>query len=377
MTAPQPARSPRGPKPWLARATLIVVGLLVAVVTAEVSLRIFGIGYGGVHMATSDVLHHEHPRDYRFVSYHRSREYGGHTVFFDNAGRRANPENPQGRRASPEHLQFDQTDSEVSVVVMGDSFVEALQVAHEESFVGRLQNAASPNVSVENYGTSSYSPALYLLQWRTRIRDRAPTHVFLMLFGNDIRNDEEMTAIAELDTSGDIVAVSGAKPGLFDRVARMTYLGRLVRKVQLQLEWMWDHRQEERNEPAYEFVEEDPEMTDLTDRYLRQLVGEVTETGAQVVLMAVPSRERTLRPTGAASRPVFHDIVRDWADRQVVPFVDLSTPFAAAAGEAEPLFFARDIHFTAHGHRVVADTLLAAYPEVFGRTVDAKRTDRP
>ena len=28
-------------------------------------------------------------------------------------------------------------------------------------------------------------------------------------------------------------------------------------------------RQEERNEPAYEFVEEDPEMTDLTDGYLR------------------------------------------------------------------------------------------------------------
>ena len=143
---------------------------------------------------------------------HRSREYGGHTVFYDDAGRRANPENPQGRRASPEHLQFDQTDSEVSVVVMGDSFVEALQVAHEESFVGRLQNAASPNVSVENYGTSSYSPALYLLQWRTRIRDRAPTHVFLMLFGNDIRNDEEMTAIAELDTSGDIVTLWSAEP---------------------------------------------------------------------------------------------------------------------------------------------------------------------
>ncbi len=306
-------------------------------------------------------------RDYRFVSYHRSREYGGHTIFYDDAGRRANPEHPQ----------LDQTDSKMTVVVMGDSFVEALQVAHEESFVGRLQDAASPNASVENYGTSSYSPALYLLQWRTRIRARAPTHVFLMLFGNDIRDDEEMTAIAELDTSGDIVAVSGAEPTLFDRVARMTYLGRLVRKVQLQLEWMWDHRHEERNEPAYEFVEEDPRMTELTDRYLRQLVDEVTETGAQIVLMAVPSRERTLRPTDATSRPVFHDVVRDWAEREAVPFVNLSTPFAAAAGETEPLFFARDIHFTAHGHRVVADTLLAAYPEVFGQTVDVQRTDRP
>ena len=335
---------------WLARAMMVVVGLLVAVITVEVSLRILGIGYGGVHMATSDVLHHEHPRNYRFVSYHRSREYGGHTIFYDDAGRVANPEHPQ----------FDQTDSEVTVVVMGDSFVEALQVAHEESFVGRLQDAASPKASVENYGTSSYSPALYLLQWRTRIRARAPTHVFLMLFGNDIRDDEEMTAIAELDTSGDIVAVSGAEPRLFDRVARMTYLGRLARKVRLQLEWMWAHRHETRNEPAYEFVEEDPEINDLTDKYLRQLVREITDTGAQLVLMAVPSRERTLRPIGAASRRVFHDVVRDWAERQAVPFVDLTTPFAAAAEEPEPLFFARDIHFTAHGHRVVVLLLVGA-----------------
>ncbi len=39
---------------WLARATMVAVGLLVAVVTVEVSLRILGVGYGGVHMATSN-----------------------------------------------------------------------------------------------------------------------------------------------------------------------------------------------------------------------------------------------------------------------------------------------------------------------------------
>lgn len=98
---------------------LFMGSVLVAAIVVEVSLRILGIGYGSVHMASSAVLHHVHPRDYRFVSYHQSREYGGHVVYYDEAG----------RRADPIGTVADQPRHEVSVAVMGDSFVEALQVA--------------------------------------------------------------------------------------------------------------------------------------------------------------------------------------------------------------------------------------------------------
>lgn len=187
-----------------------------------------------------------------------------------------------------------------------------------------------------------------------------------MLFGNDVRDDAEMTEIAQVDPDGQIVAVSGTEQTLFTYLARLTYLGRLLRKSQLQLAWMWQHRGEQVGRPVFEFVEENPDLTDLTDGYLRRLVSEVEESGSQLVLTAVPSRDDILRRDGLRTTGVFHDTVQAWAERHTVPFVDLSTPFATAADAGAQLFFARDIHFTAEGHRVVADAILVEYPEVFG-----------
>lgn len=118
---------------WYGRLLLIVAGFVVALIVVELMLRLLGIGYGTVHMFSSWLLHHEHPKNYQFVSYHRSGEYGGHSVFYDEWGRRADPD---GIR--------DNTDKDnVSVAMMGDSFVEALQVSYGDSFVGRLRAAAA------------------------------------------------------------------------------------------------------------------------------------------------------------------------------------------------------------------------------------------
>ena len=117
-------------------------------------MRIFGVGYGTVHMASSPTFHHVYPKNYRFVSYHPSGEYGGHVVYYDEDSLRAAPQRALERAdgAAP------------TVAFVGDSFVEALQLSHERSFVGRLEEFASGGATVRNYGTSSYSPLLYLMQ---------------------------------------------------------------------------------------------------------------------------------------------------------------------------------------------------------------------
>lgn len=330
-------------------------GIVAAAVVAELTLRLLGLGYGNVHMEPSELLHHAHPRDHRFVSYHRSGEYGGHVVYYDEAGRRADPSPRAAEAASTRTI----------VAFMGDSFVEALQVSFEQSFVGRLDRMSEGRATIYNYGTSSYSPALYLLQWRHRVQHISPTHVFVMLFGNDVRDDAEMTEIAERGPGGEILSVSGRPDSSLARLARSTYLGRLIRKVQLQLAWQWEHRGEAAEGARFAFVEENPELSTLTRRYLRTLVEEVRDAGATVVLTAVPSRAQTLSGGEGNRHPTFHDHVRVWAEKHGVPFVDLAQAFEAAEA-TEPLFFARDIHFTAAGHRVVAEALAAAYPEVFG-----------
>lgn len=317
-------------------------------------------------MASSPVLHHAHPQNYRFVSYHPSGEYGGHVVYFDEDGLRADPEATKERRAV----------SQTTVVLMGDSFVEALQVSHEDSFAGRLQAAAPDDVRILNYGTSSYSPLLYLLQWRHQVAVTSPTHVVLMLYGNDVRDDEGMTDLSERDAAGKIVAVPGPEVGGLALLMRGSYLARFLNKVRLQLAWAWKHRGEARDAPLTGFIEENPDIAELTDSYLRELVDEVRRSGAEIILTAVPSKERTLARARRTGEPTFSDKVRAWSQANGVPFVDLEVAFYAAAdasvdldaardGVGEPLFFARDIHFTSAGHQMVAKTLATAHPTIF------------
>ena len=341
----------------IAPIVLLVGSMTVGVILAEVVLRTFGFSYGNTHMESSSVLHHVHVSDHRFISYHSSQEYGGHLVYYDNDGLRASPEATTKEEGTPTFV----------VAFLGDSFVEALQVSHEESFVGRLEAAAPSGVSTRNYGTSSYGPLLYLLQWKTQIRNVKPTHVFLMLYGNDIRNDEAMARIATYDHTGTVVSVPGPKQTWGATLARKFHLLRLMNMVRLQLLWVWEHRDETSETPVAAFIEENPNINELTGRYLRQLVAEIRASGAALVLMAVPSKERTLRSKLRTNEPSFATKVQKWATDHTIPYVDLSSAFYAAADDKIQVFFDRDIHFTTEGHKIVADVLTVACPKLFSQ----------
>jgi lysophospholipase L1-like esterase len=83
--------------------------------------------------------------------------------------------------------------------------------------------------------------------------------------------------------------------------------------------------------------------------------------------MAVPSRYRLM---GDGTVPVgeldFHEKIRRWAAAQGIEFVPLSPTFEAAGREARP-YFLSDIHFNEAGHRLAADAITNALPELFGR----------
>ncbi len=59
------------------RGAALVLGLLVAMAGAEVTLRLAGMGFGNSPMEPDPYLHHVHPKNYRFVQQHPSGELGG------------------------------------------------------------------------------------------------------------------------------------------------------------------------------------------------------------------------------------------------------------------------------------------------------------
>lgn len=79
----------------------------------------------------------------------------------------------------------------VPILLLGDSFMEALQVEHEQSLAGLLQqqlpDVVGAPVAVRNAGMAGWSPSHYLLRARTLIpRDRYGLVIVAIFVGNDV-----------------------------------------------------------------------------------------------------------------------------------------------------------------------------------------------
>lgn len=331
---------------------LLITGTLVTMlVGAEIVLRILGIGYAYSRVEPDPVLHHVHPPGFSYVRHDRSGEVENHRVAFDEEGRVVDPDGPAPRPAG---------EARYRVAFLGDSFVEALQVPYRESFVGRLEGWASEETRVANFGVSSYSPILYRLQWGREVAGFRPTHVVLLLYGNDVRNDEEYGRLARYDATGELVAVPGPRLTWWKRFARNSYVLRILRMMQMR----WEHRGEGGEAEVGGHVEENPELSPETIAHLDALREEIEASGATLIVMAVPSRYALRNGSLPEGAPEFSDSVEAWARGAGVRYVDLAAAFRRARSRM-PLFLEQDIHFNRTGNEVVAETVSEALPELF------------
>ena len=99
------------------------------------------------------------------------------SLFTDSLGQRVGPHGP---RAAAKH-----------VLLLGDSFMEALSVEHEESIAGQLESRlsalAGEPVRVDNTGVGGWDPSQYLLQAsRSLGRERYDLVLVAVYLGNDI-----------------------------------------------------------------------------------------------------------------------------------------------------------------------------------------------
>ena len=331
---------------------LLTLSTVVALSIAEISLRVLKIGYGNAPQESDPIFHHVHPAEYRFLSYNPTGEYGGYEIYYD-ADRLA---------ANPSAIHEKNPNSTCRVAFLGDSFTEAGQVAYSDSFVGILER--NSDCTVKNYGMSSYSPIFYLLQWREMVRKFKPTIVIVQLYSNDVSGDQDYIKIAKKDVNGEVIAVPDHEGGWLTRQLRKSYLMRLLRKVQLQLLWIYENREKEKNIVAG-MVEENPDITKLSADLIKTLAGEVEASGAQFVLTVVPSKFRIVNNLIDNKTPQFSDKWKDFSQKNNISFMDLTQPFEKEAENGVQLFFDSDIHFNENGHRVVASELVKHCPNIF------------
>ncbi len=337
----------------------LALGLLASLVGIELTLRIMKMGYGNSPVEPDPFLHHVHPRNYSFVQRHPSGEFGGFEVDYNADGRVY-----RGRASAP--FTPPQRTAPCRLAIMGDSFAEAGQVPFSASYPGLLESTASQRCEVRNYGVRSYSPSVYLVQWTREILNWKPTDVFLLLFGNDIADDQGYMAAAVIGPDGFPTAIRGPEGGWLISQLRRLFSARFARTITMQLTWMWEHRGEDLMRIGG-VVEENPDWVSPTTDMVLELNRRVRADGARLVIMVVPSRYKMMGDAKFRIDKDLHEKVKEWSAASNLEFLDLDEAFTRAARAGIPLFFRQDIHFNEEGHALTAAVIGRAYPALFSK----------
>ena len=95
------------------------------------------------------------------------------------------------------------------VIVLGDSYTEALQLPADKNFCGLLEGLLTDHleqnykkVEVLNAGVSGYSPLNYYLYFQRELARLKPDMVIVQLFANDVFEDHTAKAKSLLDEQG-------------------------------------------------------------------------------------------------------------------------------------------------------------------------------
>lgn len=319
------------------RIFVVIVAIVLALGFAEIFLRFLGVGYGSNPLEASNVLHHVHPKNYKFFVHDPRGEYGNFYVVFDNDRYRVSDISKSNRPVK----------SGRQIYFLGDSFTEASQVDWKESFVGRIE--ALPSVGyVRNMGVSSYSPIFYLVMFRNELANLRNVDVVLQLYENDYAGDLSMYEKLGGVEIGGINKIDGGPSSTAIKILRYSYLARLVRKVQLQIAYVLTYKPHGLQEDLsfYHGINKR-----LTHDLIKDIKKECDSRGVKLHLMMIPDKPLSMKNQCCDSDFV-HSGVKQFAIEENIGFIDLASYFSKTIYQ-DKLFFKTDIHLTNLGHEIV------------------------
>ncbi len=177
-------------KRFLTKVALILFGLLIGVIIAELGLRAAGYSYPGFYMPDATRGHALIPGMEGWY-----RKEGEAHVRINSAGQR-----------DRERTKVKAADT-IRIAVIGDSHAEAFQVPVEQAFWSIMEenlraSGSIPGKQIEvlNFGVSGYGTATELLTLRERVWDYAPDIVLLAVTTNNdvVDNSRALKKTAEV-----------------------------------------------------------------------------------------------------------------------------------------------------------------------------------
>ena len=338
-----------------ANLLLLLFSLAFCLVGAELALRLLRLGFNNTPLNPSATRHHQHPTNYTFQAYSLQDEWGGFEIQTDRFGNRSLKGLCEFPAAGPKR----------HVLMLGDSFVEGFQVSDADSMAGQLQQQiCGAGVAVHNLGVSSYSPVLSEIQLREYQQQHPQGPVLLaggvvvhVLYDNDLDGDQGYSSQLQPDSNGEMVVSSETQLSPLERLARVSYLARLLRRAQLTVTEL-GRRQEltTAQSPVASSAGEQCQRSAAelapTRRALRAIRDRVAAAGGRYLISAVPSDPR--------KAPHLEPCFAQLAQELEVPYVPMAPELLR---QPEAFYFTHDMHLNPQGNRYAAGQLLLALPE--------------
>lgn len=294
------------------------------------------------------------------------------------------------------------------ILVLGDSFIEALQVPLEDSFSRRLEADLEARmgrgaVQVSSMGVSGYGTASEVLYYERFGRDLDPDLVLLAFYpGNDVRNNSPILepllrpvygddgALERVVTLGKDSRKAEASRGLLWRSQAYRYARKiLLTKQPVLAGFLADlgllKRGALREEQSEGGVPVDygvyaahvsaawEDAWRRTTQNLARMKRDVESDGARFAIMIVTARDYVYPEAWARileANPEMRErewdleapelrVVR-WCKENAIPCIRLSPTFVEHARQGESLHFMYDGHWNAKGHALAARTVAAS-----------------
>lgn len=350
----------------LANLALLAAASVVGLLVCEGLVRV--LGFGTERFEAVAGIPFKHRANIRFVN----RKENPNRVVMNNWGfhdRRRDPETPGYR-----------------ILVLGDSFVEGLQVAVEDLFTSRLElllRRRDPEVEVVNAGLGGIGTAHEFLIWRDFFHERIRLDHVLLVFcnGNDLANNHPLleSAVNGNETenkafvrpTGEVYVVprGARRQRLADRVASVSVLARTVRRKLYLLRKSLRRKLAAAQAgtgtagdpgpppPAPELGEAWDQAIAGTLRLLDRWHGELRAAGVEFSVAIMPWADHgSDNPYGHPRKAAFAERLRELAAERGFDLLELRY------GDREPVeIFSFDGvtlgHFNPRGHALVAELL--------------------
>jgi lysophospholipase L1-like esterase len=344
----------------LRRLLLICVGTAIAVLTAEAGLRIAG---GIPEVANPLYSFHESDPVLGWRG-KRNAQARFHRPDFDaliehgpDGWRRPRPDTP----AQPVRR----------VLVLGDSFTWGWGVSQGEVFTDRLQQRLGPTLAVMNRGVNAFGTAQEYLLLEHELAIQPIDLVLLMFFQNDVADNIDPKSgrrpLFALDGERLVPRNQPPRPLLNPVVRFLKDHSRAYQLLDFQINRLV--RAADRDDETAPVRDRGGAPIDyrtlpgaaVTIRLLEAMRALAAVHGARFAIAYIPQRSEIERPDAPVPYiAAVHALVREVAAAQSIPLVDLTAPLRDHAAHGDAVIYPHDEHWTATGHAVAADALLAS-----------------